>query len=103
MRCLTRGAPRRRTGGWAALRRPTTLVVGEEDHMRVEAERFNAALLGTGWPTRIVLLPYAGDPSLVSPRTEEGRRAAAEILAAAERVQILSQFPETPRDLPRWR
>ena len=37
-------------------------------------------------PARLVLVPYDGEPSLLSPRTAEGRRAASEIVAAGHAV-----------------
>lgn len=65
-----------------APRVPVTVVVGAEDVLRPDGERFVRAVRATGTPARLVVVPAAGEPTLLSPRTSEGRTAAAEILRA---------------------
>jgi acetyl esterase/lipase len=89
------GAPAEQPQAWSDAtpyswlgRRPTmpsVLLVGTTDLLRADAERFDAALRRAGQPSRLLVLPPAGDQSLISARTEEGRVVAREAAAAARR------------------
>jgi len=59
----------------------TTLLVGATDPLRADAVAFAAAMRRAGHPTAVVVAPPAGDQSMISPRTEEGRTTVREILA----------------------
>lgn len=75
------GNPYRALGGGRGLR--AHLLVGEQDPVAPESERFAAALEAAGAQVRLSVLPYAGDQTLLSARTEEGRtvvRAVRELL-----------------------
>jgi acetyl esterase len=61
----------------------TTLLVGEQDPLRADAAAFAAALRRAGHRVMLVVAPPAGDQSMISPRTAEGRTTVREILAAA--------------------
>ena len=61
----------------------TTLLVGEKDPLRSDASAFAAMLHRAGHPAALVVAPPAGDQSMISPRTEEGRTTVREIVAAA--------------------
>jgi len=74
---------------------PATLLTGSEDPLREQTERFHAALVRAGWPARLVLVPYDGEPSLLSPRTAEGRRAADETVAAGYAVPSSARSEST--------
>lgn len=62
---------------------PVTVVVGVDDPLRPDGERFAAAVEVAGGSARLVLVPAAGEPTLLSPRTAEGQTAAAAIIDAA--------------------
>jgi acetyl esterase/lipase len=62
----------------------TTLLVSERDPLKDDAHRFARWLTRAGRPVRLVVLPYGGDGTLLSPRTGEGRRVVSELLRAAD-------------------
>ena len=72
---------------------PSVLLVGATDPLRADAERFDAALRRAGQLSRLLVLPPAGDQSLISARTEEGRVVARETAAAARRSARSSGDP----------
>jgi acetyl esterase/lipase len=59
------------------------LLVGATSPLLPDAERFDAALRRAGQTSRLLVLQPAGDQSLISPRTEEGRVVAREAADAA--------------------
>lgn len=64
-----------------------TLLVGQQDPLRADAGAFAAALRRAGHRVSLVVVPPAGDQSLISPRTEEGRVTVREIVATASPPQ----------------
>jgi acetyl esterase/lipase len=62
---------------------PAVLLAGIEDPLLGDAQRYADELTRHGRPVRLVEVPAAGDQTLISPRTREGRIVVAEILAAA--------------------
>jgi acetyl esterase/lipase len=66
---------------WLALAPPTLLLVGTTDPLLEDARRYAEALDHAGRESRIVAMPPAGDQSLISPRTPEGRQVVEEIAA----------------------
>jgi acetyl esterase/lipase len=62
---------------------PSVLLVGATDPLRADAARYDDALRRVGQPSRLLVLPDAGDQSLTSARTEEGQVVAREAAAAA--------------------
>jgi acetyl esterase/lipase len=97
------GAPAEQPQAWSdatpyswlgrRLTMPSVLLVGATDPLRADAERFDAALRAAGQPSRLLILPPAGDQSLISARTEEGRVVARETAAAARRSAESSGDP----------
>ena len=61
----------------------SVLVVGTTNPLLADAERFDAALRGADQTSQLFALEPAGDQSLISPRTEEGRIVAREAASAA--------------------
>ncbi|WP_448609192.1 alpha/beta hydrolase [Geodermatophilus sp. URMC 60] len=62
---------------------PAVLLAGIEDPLVDDARRYADELTRHGRPVRLVEVPAAGDQTLISPRTREGRIVVAEVLAAA--------------------
>jgi acetyl esterase/lipase len=62
---------------------PSVLLVGTTDPLHADAVRYDGALRRAGQLSRLVVLSEAGDQSLTSARTEEGRVVAREAAAAA--------------------
>lgn len=58
------------------------LVVGTTDPLLAGAQALTAALRRTGHRADLVVAPYAGDQTMISPRTQEGRTTVAAALAA---------------------
>lgn len=80
---------------------PTVLLVGTTDPLVADARRYTAALQRAGSAVRLIELPPAGDQTLLSPRTREGRRVVAEVLGAGigGSVPVCDLFPGlTPCD-----
>lgn len=75
--------------GWlnSAEPRCITLLVGATDPLLEDAERFAAALRGSGHAPRVVVAPAGGDQSMISPRTEEGLTTVREALSATSRCR----------------
>ena len=80
--------------GWltTANGRCATLVVGATDPLLADAERYAAALRRAGQAPRLVVEPPAGDQSMISTRTEEGRTTVREVLSATNRCRGLPSF-----------
>jgi hypothetical protein len=60
----------------------TTLVVGERDNLCTGTLDYAAALVEHQRSVRVVVAPYAGDQTMISPRTLEGQLTVRETLAA---------------------
>jgi acetyl esterase/lipase len=67
---------------------PAVLLVGTTDPLVADARRYASALQRAGGEVRLVELPPAGDQTLLSPRTREGRRVVAEVLGAGGRAPL---------------
>jgi acetyl esterase/lipase len=69
---------------WLGSRTPrcVTLVVGAADPLLAQARRYALAMRGAGHRVRFVVAEPAGDQSLLSSRTEEGRTTVHEAVAA---------------------
>lgn len=72
--------------GWLAASAPRCagLLVGSDHVLAEQARRYAAALRSAGHRAHLVLVPPAGDQSLLSSRTAEGRAAVREVLTAVE-------------------
>lgn len=91
-RAFLGGSPRVATAAWRAATpygylgqyrvRCTTLLVGVRDALVADARRFAAALRDTRSHVRLVIAPYAGDQSMISPRTREGRTTVMDTLSS---------------------
>jgi len=67
---------------------PAVLLVGTTDPLVADARRFAAAVERAGGAVRLLELPPAGDQTLLSPRTREGRTVVAEVLGAGVRAAL---------------
>jgi acetyl esterase/lipase len=93
-RAFLGGSPATAPRAWRAatpyawLARPgppcTTLLVARTDPLADDARRFSAALRAAGHAVQLDVLPSGGDPTLISPRSEEGKSTVRSILAAAD-------------------
>ena len=74
---------------------PVLLLVGITDPLVADARRYAAAQRAGGRPVRLLVLAQAGDQTLLSPRTQEGRTVVAELLAAGDRSAVppCERFP----------
>jgi acetyl esterase/lipase len=74
---------------------PALLLVGVTDPLIHDARRYASAQRAAGRPVRLLEFTEAGDQSLLSPRTREGRTVVAEVLAAGGRpvVPLCDRFP----------
>lgn len=73
---------------WLGTAPPAALLVGTTDPLVADARRYAAALQRAGSAVRLIELPPAGDQTLLSPRTREGRRVVAEVLGAGARATV---------------
>ena len=60
----------------------TTLLVGRTDPLLADASRYARALRRAHHRVRLVVAPNAGDQSMISPRSQEGRTTVREAIAA---------------------
>jgi pimeloyl-ACP methyl ester carboxylesterase len=74
------GNPHARTAGPSGV--PFTLVVGDRDPLRRDAELFMAALTTTGHRATTVVVPDCGHRDLVIPRLPPGRSTVHAVVAA---------------------
>jgi acetyl esterase/lipase len=79
--------------GWLASPQPRciTLVVGATDALVADAERYAAALRGSGHVPRLVIAPAQGDQTMISSRTGEGRITVREAVSATSRCRPFVQ------------
>jgi acetyl esterase/lipase len=74
---------------------PAVLLVGTTDPLVEDARRYAAVQRASGRSVLLRELAPAGDQTLLSPRTREGRTVVAEVLAAGGRsvVPLCERFP----------
>jgi acetyl esterase/lipase len=68
---------------------PVTLVVGDADVQKVDAQRFQAALTAAGHTVDLLVVPAAGHFEIVIPRLPAGRTVVEAVLGVAKNARVI--------------